>query len=245
MKLQNSENDQAYLKRRRIFSLISIAVLVAVFVTVTVALWKPLISTFQHPQRFRSWMDAHGLLGKLAFVGIDVLQVIFAILPGEPVELGAGYAFSTFEGTVLCLIGDAIGTIIIFLFTKLLGIKLVETFISREKIQSMHFLKNSKNLNLLIFILFFIPGTPKDIFTYVIGLTPMKLSTFLILTSIARIPSVLTSTMTGNALGVQDYKSAILVYAVTGAASIIGIYIYRKMSGRIQKNKGNGAPSKP
>ena len=243
MNLRNSEKDQVYLKRRRIFSLISIIVLIAVFATATAILWKPLISTFQQPKQFRSWVDAHGLMGRLAFVGIDVLQVIFAILPGEPVELGAGYAFSAFEGTVLCLIGDAIGTIIIFLFTKLLGIKLVETFVSREKIQSLHFLKNSKNLNLLIFILFFIPGTPKDIFTYVIGLTPMKLGTFLILTSIARIPSVLTSTITGNALGVQDYKSAILVYAVTGAASIIGIFIYRKISERVQKNKNDDAPN--
>lgn len=242
-KTQSPENDPAYLKRRRIFSLISIIVLIAVFATVTAVLWEPLISTFQQPEQFRSWVDAHGFLGRLAFVGIDVLQVIFAVLPGEPVELGAGYAFSTFEGTALCLIGDAVGSAIIFLFTKLLGIKLVETFVSREKIRSLHFLKNSKNLNLLIFILFFLPGTPKDIFTYVIGLTPMKLNTFLILTSIARIPSVLTSTMTGNALGVQNYKSAVLVYAVTGAVSIVGILIYRKMSGRAPKDREEDAPS--
>lgn len=245
MDIQSSENDRAYRKRRQIFSLISIAVLIAVFATVTVALWNPLIHTFQHPEQFRAWVDAHGLLGRLAFVGIDVLQVIFAILPGEPVELGAGYAFSTAEGTVLCLIGDAIGAAVIFLFTRRLGIKLAETLVGREKIQSLHFLKNSKNRNLLLFILFFIPGTPKDIFTYMIGLTPMKLSTFLILSSIARIPSVLTSTMTGNALGVQNYKSAILVYAVTGAASVVGILIYRRISGRIRKSGRKDAPSGP
>jgi uncharacterized membrane protein YdjX (TVP38/TMEM64 family) len=210
---------------------------VAAFTITTVLLWKPLTSTFQNPERFRAWINSNGILGRLTSIGIDALQVIFAILPGEPVELGAGYAFNAIEGMVLCLIGDAIGTTVIFLFTKLLGIKLVEAFISREKIQSLRFIKNSKNLNLLIFIIFFIPGTPKDIITYVIGLTPMKLRTFLILTSIARIPSVLTSTITGNALGVQDYKVAIIVYAVTGVISLAGIFIYRRISKQSQKGE--------
>lgn len=245
MKLQNSENDQTYLKRRRLFSLISIAVLVAVFVTVTVALWEPLISTFQHPRKFRSWVNAHGLLGKMAFVGIDMLQVIFAVIPGEPIELGGGYAFGAVEGLFLCLIGDAVGTAVIFLFTKRLGAKLVESVIGREKIQSLSFIKNSQRLNLLVFLLFFIPGTPKDVFTYFIGITPMKLRTFLALASIGRIPSILTSTITGDALGMQDYKTAILVYSITGAISIAGIFIYRRIFRRIQKNKMDDAPSEP
>jgi uncharacterized membrane protein YdjX (TVP38/TMEM64 family) len=99
----------------------------------------------------------------------------------------------------------ALGSVIIFMFTKRLGIKMAEAMVGKEKIHSLHFVKDSKNLNLLIFFLYFIPGTPKDIFTYFIGLTPMKLKTFLILSSIARIPSVITSTITGNALGVKDF----------------------------------------
>lgn len=242
--MRNSETDRAYLKRRKIYAVISIIVLVAVFAAATVALWKPLISTFRQPAKFRSWVDAHGLVGRLAFIGIDVLQVIFAIIPGEPMELGAGYAFGALEGTLLCLVGDAIGTTVIFLFVRLLGIKLVETFVSREKIQSMRFLKDAKKLNLLIFLLFFIPGTPKDIFTYVAGLTPIRLGALLILTSVARIPSVLTSTLTGDALGVQNYRSAILIYAITGVVSIVGILIYRRISGRRQGEKGTDAPEK-
>lgn len=183
------------------------------------------------------WIHSSGLSGRLAFIGIDVLQVVFAFIPGEPVELAAGYAFSTLEGTALCLVGDAIGTTAIFLFTRLLGVKLVEVLISSEKINSLKFIHNSKNLNLLIFILFFIPGSPKDIITYFIGLTPMKLGTLLTLTSIARIPSVLTSTITGNALGVQDYRAAIIVYAITGAVSLAGIFIYRRISRDLQKGE--------
>lgn len=229
----------AYTKRRKTFSLVSVIVLVAFFVTVTAVLWKPLVGTFQKPEQFRKWVDLHGFSGILKFVGIVALQVIFAIIPGEPIELGAGYAFGTVEGTILCLIGDAIGTSIIFLFTKLLGIRLVKTLVGKEKLPSLRFIKNSKNRNTLIFLLFFIPGTPKDVFTYVVGLTPTKLTSFLILTSFARIPSVLTSTITGNALGVQDYRTALLVYAVTGIISFAGILIYRKIAARIQYIKKN------
>jgi len=191
------------------------------------------------------WVNSNGIWGRLAFIGMVVLQVIFAIIPGEPVELGAGYAFGTFEGTILCLTGAAVGTSVIFLFTKLLGIRLIEALVGRQKLRSMLFLKNSRNLNLLIFLLFFIPGTPKDVITYVIGFTPVKLTTFLILTSIARIPSVLTSTITGNALGSQDYKTAIIVYAVTGAISLAGLLVYRKISASIRKRKSKRSTSTP
>ncbi len=208
-------------------------------------LWKPLIDTVQKPEQFRVWINYNGTWGRLAFIGMVALQVIFAVIPGEPVELGAGYAFGTFEGTALYLTGDAVGTSVIFLFTKLLGIRLVEALVGRKKLRSIRFLKNNRNLNLLIFILFFIPGTPKDVITYVIGLTPIKLTTFLILTSIARIPSILTSTITGNALGVQDYKTAIIVYAVTGAVSLAGLLLYRRISACIQKRKSKRSRSIP
>ena len=210
--------------------MISLAVLIAVFTMATVLLWKPLAGTFQKPEQFRAWVDSNGLLGRLAFIGIAMLQVIFAVIPGEPIELGAGYAFGAVEGTALCLLADVVATAMIVLFTKRFGIKLVEVFLSREKISSLKFLHNRRKLNLLIFLLFFIPGSPKDVVTYAVGLTPVKLGTILILTGIARIPSILTSTIAGNALGMKNYTAAVIVYAVTGLASLAGILIYRKMS---------------
>lgn len=230
------DTEKEYRKKRKVMSIISALVLVAFFTVATVLLWKPLTSTFSKPQQFRSWVNKHGVMGRFAFVGMVFLQVIFAVIPGELMEVGAGYAFGTIEGLILCLIGIAIGSVVIFLFTKRLGIRMVETFISREKIQSLRFIKDSRNLNLITFIVFFIPGTPKDLITYFIGLTPMKLGTFLILSSIARIPSIITSTIAGNALEAQSYKTAVIVYVVTGIISIIGIAVYN----RISKNNPDG-----
>ena len=107
---------------------------------------------------------------------------------------------------------------------------MVDAFISREKINSLKFIKSSRRLNLLMFILFFIPGTPKDLFTYFAGLTPMKLHTFLMISTIARIPSVITSTIGGHALGTQQYVFAAVVFAITIIVSLIGILVYRRIS---------------
>ena len=236
--ISNTENNTEYKKRRKAVSIVSAAVLLALFAAATVMLWNPLINTIQNPEQFRAWVNLHGIMGRFLFIGMMALQIVFAVIPGEPMELGAGYAFGTLEGTVLCLVGAVVGSSIIFLFTKLLGIKMVETFVSREKIRSMRFMKYSKNLNAIVFFAFLIPGTPKDILTYFIGLTSMKLKTFLILTSIARIPSVITSTITGNALGMQDYKNAAIVYSVTAAVSLIGAVVYRRISKHYKRENG-------
>ena len=90
--------------------------------------------------------------------------------------------------------------------------------------------KNKEKRNILCFIIFFIPGTPKDIMTYFIPLTDMKLSTFLFITTIARIPSIITSTIGGHAIGVENYIFSIIVFVITAIVSLIGIYIYRKIT---------------
>ena len=229
--------DAATVKRRRIVSIVSIIIFLALSAAVFWFVGRPLIEFVSEPERFRLWVDSHGFGGRLAFIGIVVLQVIIAIIPGEPIEIGAGYAFGAVEGTLLVIIGAMIGTTVIFLFTRFFGVKAVDCFYPREKLLSMKFFRNSRRLNLLVFILFFIPGTPKDIMTYVLGLTNMKLSLCLLLTSIARIPSVITSTIGGNALGLQNYQFAVIVFIFTVVVSVAGILVYRHMSKRLNEQE--------
>lgn len=153
------------------------------------------------PERFRKWVDEKGVLGRLAFVGMMVLQIFIAVIPGEPLEIGAGYAFGTLEGMLLCLLGAVIGSALVFGFVRRFGLRAVELFFPSEKIFSLSFLKDQERLNLWVFSVFFIPSTPKDILSYRIGLTRMRFSTWLAISGVARIPSVITSTIGGDALG--------------------------------------------
>ncbi len=225
----NEENAKVR-KRRKITSLCSLGILLFFFAAIALWVGKPLMASIGKPEQFRIWTEQQGILGPLTLVGAMCLQVVIGIIPGEPIEIGAGYVFGPWWGLLLCLIGAAIGSILILLFTKRFGIKMVEAFVSREKINSLKFIRSHKRLNLLIFLLFFIPGSPKDMLTYLVGLTPMKITTFLFISSVARIPSIISSTLGGNALGTQDYKTAFVIFAITALVSLIGILIYRKIT---------------
>ena len=218
--------------RRRVVSVISIALFVGLFVFLFFAVGKPLIQFVEEPEQFRAWLDSYGVWGRVIFLGMTLLQIIIGIIPGEPLEIGAGYAFGVWEGFLLCEMGIVIGSALIWCFSRYLGIKAVEAFYPREKLNELKFLKDTQKLNITAFILFFIPGTPKDMLTYVLGLTPMKLSTCLFITVVARIPSVITSVIGGSALGKQNYWLAVIVFAVTGLISLGGILYYNKKYGK-------------
>ncbi len=191
---------------------------------------KPLLDFVLDTQQFRAWMNEHGALGPVTFVAIRTVQTVVKIIPAEPLEIGAGYAFGSWWGMALCMLGTAIGSLIIIGLTKLFGMRMVEVFVPREKLESFRFLQNTKKLNLLLFIIFLIPGTPKDFITYFVGITPVNTFTFLILTGIARIPSILSSTLCGNALGERNFWFAAIVYLLTGALTVAGIFLYRRIS---------------
>jgi uncharacterized membrane protein YdjX (TVP38/TMEM64 family) len=222
-----SKEDAEYLRRRKTVGVISRIVLAAFLVAAYFVIGRPLLATVQNPEGFREWVNGHGVLGWLAMIGIMALQVLVAIIPGEPMEVGAGYAFGAWGGMFLCLAGAFVGQLIIFFFVRKYGVKLVEAFVSREKMHSVRFLNDSRKLDLLTFVLFLIPGTPKDVLSYVAGLTPINMWRFLALTTVARIPSVITSTIVGSALGDGKMKTAIIVFVVTAVVSALGVLAYR------------------
>ena len=226
-------------QRKRMGTLVLVLALL-LFALLTVLLWEPFKSFFGDPEKFRAWVEEKGWGARGIFVGMVILQVIVALIPGAPLEIAAGYAFGSVEGTVLTLAGIAIGSTLVFLFVRIFGIRLVQVFFPLEKIHSLRLLQNSKGFHALLFIIMFIPGTPKDLISYFVGLTEMKLGHWILLTSIARIPSVVTSTMGGDALGEEKYLFAALVFAVTVAVSLVGLFIYNRLTKhRQQKKNGN------
>ena len=108
-------------------------------------------------------------------------------------------------------------------------------FFSREKVESVRFLQNTRRLELILLIIFLIPGTPKDIITYFVGLTKIKLWIFLLIVFFARIPSVITSTISGDALGLKRYEIAGVTFGITLVISLAGILLYRKITKQQKK----------
>lgn len=217
-------------KKKKAVGILIVAVLVLFSLAVGWFVGRPILRFVDEPAQFRAWVDGHGVWSRVIFVGMVVLQVVFALIPGEPFEIGAGYAFGAVEGTLLCLTGILIGSVIVFLLVRRFGVKLVEVFFSKEKLDSVRFLQNTKRLELLLFLVCIIPGTPKDLLSYVVALTKMRLSSWIVILLIARIPSVVTSVVGGNALGTEEYLFAAVTFAVTMLISGIGFLIYRHIS---------------
>lgn len=226
------------IRRRKIIGIVSIAFLAVVFLLLSYFVGVPLVRQFtDSPETFRDYIDGKGFLGQILMIGIVALQVVLALLPGEPFELGAGFVFGWVEGSILCLIGMAGASALVYLGVKKWGVKIVELFFSREKIMRFSFLQNEKKLDLLVFILFLIPGTPKDMLTYIIGLTPMKLGTFIGLTTLARLPALLSSTITGSLAQKGNITAAIITYGITLVITVVCILWYRKVSKEEKKTE--------
>ncbi len=192
----------------------------------------PLIRYAKEPELFKQWIGSYGIWGKALYLLIVAMQVIVAVIPGEPFEIAGGYCFSLLEGTLLCLGGILLGSVIIFAFVRRYGHYFVDIFFKRETLDKLDFLKDPSRLNTLTFLIFAIPGAPKDLLTYTVGLTDMDLKTWILISFFARIPSVITSTYAGFTLGEQNYRKTVLIFAATLVISILGVLIYNRHSRR-------------
>ena len=214
-------------KQRKILYLLSLVTFVLFCGAAGWYIGIPMIRFAEEPELFRAWVDASGVWGRVIFVGMVVLQVIVAFIPGEAIELAAGYAFGAVEGTVLSMLGIILGSWIIFHLVRKFGVKVVEVFFSSFQISQVGFLKNQKKTKVLAFLLMLIPGTPKDFLSYFAGLTGLECGHWLLIVLFARLPSVLTSTLTGAAAGEKQYVLAVILLIITCLISAGGIWYYR------------------
>lgn len=193
---------------------------------------KKLAAFFGDPQALKFWLDSMGIWSRVVFVLIRALQTVVKFIPAEPLEIGAGYAFGIWGGLLYCMLGTMLGSTVIILLTKRFGMRLVRLFVSDKKLESLSFLQDSARLTPMLFWLYLIPGTPKDIITYLICFTSMKISTFLLVTGVARIPSIVSSTWCGAQITSGNYHSAALIFAATTVVSFAGMAIYKAVQNK-------------
>ena len=218
-------------QRKRLVTVMLIIAVILLGILGWIVGW-PLVRFASEPERFRAWVDARGIGARLAYMGMVIFQVIIALIPGEPFEIAAGYAFGAVEGTILCIAASTIGSMLVFWLVRRFGIRLVEIFFPREKLQSLRFLRASPRRDYLYLLVFMIPGTPKDLLCYFAGLTDIRFPVWLIICSLGRIPAILTSTIGGNALSSRNYWHAVIVFAVTLVVSGLGLLAYNALCRR-------------
>lgn len=180
----------------------------------------------------RAFVSDHAFVSRLAMLGINIVQVLLAFLPGEPVELASGYAFGFWEGTALCLVASGLATSMIYWATRRWGWKLVGLFFDRSLFDRFSWLKSAKRLELIMFIVFLIPGTPKDFLTYFAGLTNMRFLPVVLIATFGRIPSIVTSTIAASAVGSGNWPLVACTLVASAFLLAVGGLMYRRLCSR-------------
>lgn len=164
----------------------------------------------------------------LIILAIQVVQVVIAVIPGGPIEIVAGLLYGAFGGAMVVLAGTTLGSMVVFSLVGYFGHGLVEKVFASEKLSRFKFLHDTKRLEIIIFILFFVPGLPKDMLTYIAPLTKIKMRSFLMISTIARFPAVILSTYVGTALDEGNFLLSALVLVVLGSLGVLGIILHNK-----------------
>ncbi|MDA1316037.1 MAG: VTT domain-containing protein [Acidobacteria bacterium] len=172
-------------------------------------------------------MRGDGLWSPLVCIGVQFLQVVIFVIPGEITQIAAGYVFGAWLGFVYSLVGIALGSMFDFWFARLVGRPVVERIMGRERLQRIDELLRSRKGRSALFVLFLIPGMPKDAMSYGAGLTQLGMGEFVVVSGLARTPALLFSTLMGSQLYERDY-SAMIITAVIGVAVAGGFYWYQR-----------------
>ena len=237
--MSNQIKNTSQIKKVLKISALTLTAAVLLYVTIRFMPWFISLGNEQTRNEFLDYLDSFGIFGVLIMLGIQLVQVVVAVFPGEPVEVLFGVLYGTFGGLLLCMLGLLFGYFVIYFSLKKLCAgtatkKLQEKF-GDKNYRALAFLRNSRNIKLIYFILYFIPGTPKDLLTYIAPITPIKPSEFFLIATFARIPTIITSTYAGDSLMEGEFRSALLVFAITGVLGILGIIFNKQILSLLKK----------
>ena len=215
------------LARQHIWGVVAAAALLAILGLVWERGW---LSGLADHDQLVSWMRRDSVAGPLVCIGVQFLQVVIFAIPGEITQIAAGYVFGAWWGFVYSIVGILLGTAFDFGFARALGRPAVRRMLGAERLVRIdELLRSSKGLT-AVFVLFLLPGAPKDALSYGAGLTALRLPVFLVLSVSARMPALLLSTLFGSEVHDRDYVS--MAWIAAGAGALIAIAVSYKLRRR-------------
>jgi uncharacterized membrane protein YdjX (TVP38/TMEM64 family) len=230
-------------KHKKAYLLAHSILLVAFFgmiIYVSIKFAPEIMPLMSHPEKFKEFLASYGPASALIYILIMMVHIIIVVIPGEIVQIAGGYAFGTALGTLYAFCGTLLGTLIVFFATRLLGYSLVKSFVSPKKLEKFEFLINRPKSEIAMFILFLIPGIPKDTLVYISGMTPIKPIKFFPICLIARFPGLLGSAYIGANLQEKDYLPVWILSAVALVLFAVGILAKDKIIDKLHRIRHSG-----
>ncbi len=185
-----------------------------------------LLSQFRNIEALNAFLDRYKMAGGFIYVGLQILQIMIPVIPGQALQLAAGYMYHFFPGLFLSLLGIGLGTVISFTIARVLGHDAMVLLFGQERVQTFVRRLNSKRAYLIIFLLYLMPGFPKDFICFAAGVSEIRLVPFLILSLVGRTPALALSILIGNMTRVGSYSGALV--AVAAAALLFVLFFWKR-----------------
>lgn len=207
-------------------------------VLILIIIGIPLYIYFFHRgfvQQFDSMASINSMLEKYKtesiyiYMGSQILQIVIAAIPGQALQIAAGYVYGVGTGYVFSLIGAFLGSIATFYLGRLLGRDAMYLIFGREKMQSFIDRLNSKRAFIIVFLIYLIPGIPKDLFNYAAGVSNMKCKAFLLVSLAGRTPGMIGSLAIGKMLKSGSYTGIIILSSIAAVLFIVGALYHKKV----------------
>ncbi len=214
---------------KKIVSIIFIVLLIGLLIYL-VPLFKELL-TEAGRENFKQSIDDLGIFGIFLLFALQFAQIFLVVIPGEPIEILAGMCYGVVWGTLFVMISSLLISCFIFFLVRRFGREFVYNFYKKDKVKKIlnsKLFKDTKRIEFIILLLFLIPGTPKDLFVYLAALLPIRPYRFIIISTFARFPSIITSTLAGANIVEGNFHTALILYGVIFALVIIIILIVNR-----------------
>lgn len=194
------------------------------FIIAIAFLARPLMRLVRNIDEFRAWILSFGGAGIVVFIAIQILQVVVFVVPGEVVQIAGGFLYGTLWGTILSVIGITLGSLICFGLARLLGRQVIESIIGYQRVHKFDSFINTSRGETLLFLIFLIPGLPKDVLSYAAGLTPIRFGYFFFITLMARLPGIFLSAYWGANMAEKNYWAAIIIAVLAAVLFLLGVF---------------------
>ena len=212
-----------------------IVVATIVVVALVIYFW-PYISKLQdeaYQEEFHNWVKSFGPWGVIVLLLTQVLQIIVFFIPGELIELSCGLLYGVIGGYLVCTAGQILAILFVYFLYKLFGNKLILKMVDKETIEKME--KNTTRAEVVLFFSLLIPGIPKDVFNFVAPYCKIPMWKFIVISLIARFPSVFSSILVGAAIIEGNFNISLIVLVISGIIGILGIIFNKKIVQLIEK----------
>ena len=220
---------------KKILSLVVFPLLIGATLVVVLVFRSEIWKVFSSAENVRNTIEGWGIAAPLAFIGLQFIQVVIFVIPGEVPQIAGGYLFGMWRGALYSTIGILLGSSFNFLLARVFGVPFVRVLFNEERLKRFDGISKSPRAQIAFFLLFVIPGIPKDVLCYVAGLSPMRYTAFAVVSMVGRLPGIIGSAGMGGAAATNKWVIAGIIMGIASILFVLGVIFRERVQGIVER----------